>query len=60
MTWADIAVQAKLPMSFSLTKESEKINSDVRRTLTILAMRHYDRAEQFIASAVSDSFPYKK
>ena len=60
MTWADIAVQAKLPMSFSLTKDSEKINSDVRRTLTILAKRHYDRAEQFIASAVSDSFPYKK
>ena len=57
-TWADIAIESKLPMSFSLTKESEKINSDVRRTLTILAKRHYDRAEQFIASAVSNSFPY--
>jgi len=59
-TWADIAIEVKLPMSFSLTKESEKINSDVKRTLTILAKRHYDRAEQFIASAISSSFPYKK
>lgn len=58
MAWADIGIEARLPMSFALTKESRKINAEVRRTLTILTMRHYKRAEEYIKSAVSKEFPY--
>lgn len=56
--WADIAIEAKLPMTHALAKSDKSINSDVRRTLTILAMRHYDRALKFIQAAASNSFPY--
>jgi hypothetical protein len=58
--WADIAVEAKLPMSYALKKGEKNINSDVRKTLTILAKRHFDRAEQYIASSVTKHFPYQK
>jgi hypothetical protein len=60
LAWADIGIEAKIPMSYSLTKDSRKINAEVRRTLTILAMRHYKRAEEYIASAVKSEFPYSK
>jgi hypothetical protein len=59
-TWADIAVEARLPMSHSLSKGDRVGNADVRRTLTILAKRHYDRAEQFIAASITNTFPYVK
>lgn len=58
IAWADIGIEAKLPMSFALTKESRKINAEVRRTLTILALRHYKRAEEFIKSTTTQTFPY--
>lgn len=58
IAWADIGIQAKLPMSYALTKESRKINADVRRTLTILAMRHYKRAEEFIKNSITQTFPH--
>jgi len=57
-TWADIAVEARLPMSHSLSKDDRVGNADVRRTLTILAKRHYDRAEQFITSSITNTFPH--
>lgn len=60
IAWADIAIAANLPMSHTLKGTSKKGTSDVRRTLTILAKRHYDRAEQYIRSAASKSFPYCK
>ena len=56
--WADIAIEAKLPMHYALEGATKEARSDVRRTLTILAKRHYDRAEQFINSAASPAFPY--
>lgn len=56
--WADIAIEAKLPMTHALAKGDKSKNSDVRRILTILAMRHYDRALKFIQAAASNSFPY--
>lgn len=56
--WADIAVEAKLPMYHALKGASKKATSDIRRTLTILAKRHYDRAEQYLRSAVTHNFPY--
>jgi hypothetical protein len=58
--WADIGIQAKLPMSYAVAKESVGQNSDIRRTLTILTKRHYNRALLFIDAAASNSFPYKK
>lgn len=58
VAWADIAIAGKLPMSHTLRGASKKATSDIRRTLTILAKRHYDRAEQYIRSAASKSFPY--
>lgn len=58
--WADIAIEAKLPMSYSLREGEKTINSDIRRTLTILAKRHFDRAEQYIAASVTKNFPYQK
>lgn len=58
IVWADIAIAAKLPMSHTLKGASKKATSDIRRTLTILAKRHYDRAEEYIKSAASQSFPY--
>ena len=60
VTWADIAIAAKLPMSHTLKGASKKVTSDVRRTLTILAKRHYDRAEEYIKAAASPTFPYSK
>ena len=57
--WADIGIKAKLPMSYSVAKESVGKNSDIRRTLTILTKRHYNRALMFIEAAASNSFPYK-
>jgi hypothetical protein len=59
-TWADIAIEARLPMSHSLRKDDRVGNADVRRTLTILAKRHYDRAEQYIAASITNTFPYAK
>ena len=55
--WADIAIEAKLPMSYALKKGHDKLNSDVRRTLTILAKRHYSRAEKYINDSASKAFP---
>ena len=60
MAWADIAIKAKLPMSYALKGNNKNMNSDVRRTLTILAVRHYKRAKEFIDSAATNSFPYNK
>lgn len=55
--WADIAIEAKLPMSYALKKGHDKLNSDIRRTLTILAKRHYARAEKYIINSASKAFP---
>lgn len=55
--WADIAIEAKLPMHYALKGATKQAKSDVRRTLTILATRHYDRAVGFINASVSSEFP---
>ena len=60
--WADVAILAELSQAKGI--EKFKVGtadmSDVRRTLTILAQRHYDRALQFIDSSASQAFPYSK
>ena len=58
LPWADIAIRAKTPMSYAQSTVGLRRDSDLRRTLTILAMRHYRRAEQFIAASATRSFPY--
>jgi hypothetical protein len=59
---ADIAIRAKLPLAMSRgVKEGQLTNntSDTRRTLTILAKRHYKRAEGYIKAAAGKQFPSK-
>lgn len=56
--WADIGIQAGLPL-YARFKAGKTIytEDDVRRILTIHAKRHFDRAEAYIKSSGSKSFP---
>ncbi len=57
---ADIAIRAKLPYALrEKAKEGVKKDEtvDIRYTLTILATRHLKRAEKFIKSSITNSFP---
>lgn len=60
---ADIAIRAKLPYA-KAEKAKESVRNqftvDIRYTLTILANRHYKRAERFIDSSITKAFPYNK
>lgn len=58
---ADVAIKAGLQIAkdMQLGKKT-KLTSDMRRIATIIANRHYKRAETFIKSAASNSFPYSK
>jgi hypothetical protein len=58
MAWADVAIAAKLNLAEGM-KEG-KVNqstAEKRRILTILCKRHYGKAEEFIKSAATKSFP---
>ncbi len=58
VTWADLAIKAKLPNALSLKEGvTSKQVSDERKVLTIIAKRHYKRAEQFIKASASTTFP---
>lgn len=62
VAWADIAIRAKIPYAVEENaKEGVKnqFTVDVRATLTILANRHYKRAQKYIQSSASNSFPNK-
>jgi hypothetical protein len=59
VAWADIAILAKLNVADGM-KVGEKITSyksQVRRTLTILANRHYKNAIKYIKSSATATFP---
>ena len=58
LPWADIAEEAQLP-SYIQYKAGKTVynETEIRRLLTILAKRHYERAEAYIKSAVSKQFP---
>ena len=60
LAWADVAIRAKLDVANGL-KEGVKTqkNTDERRIATIVAMRHFKRAQQFINAAATSSFPQK-
>jgi hypothetical protein len=58
---ADIAIRAKLPYAIEeQAKEGVKnrMTVDIRYTLTVLATRHLKRANKFIESAATNSFPH--
>lgn len=61
IAWANIAIRAKLDVSKDM-KEGVKTRqiSDTSRIATIIAMRHYKRAKQFIQAAITTSFPQSK
>ncbi|QWD47032.1 hypothetical protein G6659_06115 [Polynucleobacter paneuropaeus] len=58
LPWADIAEEAQLP-SYIQYKAGKTVynETEIRRLLTILAKRHYERAEAYIKAASSMSFP---
>ena len=59
VAWADIAILAELNVADGM-KVGEKITSyksQVRRTLTILANRHYKNAIKYIKSSATTTFP---
>jgi hypothetical protein len=58
LAWADIAIKAKLPIAERM-QQGKHIYSTIesRRTLTILAKRHHDRAVNYIKDSASESFP---
>lgn len=59
VSWADIAIRAKLTGTEKLKEGvANSKNSDERRQATVLAIRHYKRAEEFISSATANYFPY--
>ncbi len=60
---ADIAIRAKLPYAVDENAKEgvrNRFTVDVRYMLTILANRHYKRAEKYIQSAITNSFPYTR
>lgn len=60
VAWADIAIRANIPYA-KREKAIEGVKNrhtvDVRATLTVLADRHYKRAQNFIKLSASKSFP---
>ena len=60
IAWADIAIRAELKLAIKRGIKERQLTdrtSDTRRTLTILAKRHYGRAEHYIKSSASKQFP---
>ena len=58
IAWADIAIRAKLDVSKDMKEGvNTRQTSDTRRIATIVAIRHYKRAKQFIKAAITTSFP---
>ena len=58
VSWADIGIRAGLRRAKAM-KEGERgsMTSDHRRNLTILTLRHYERAEAFIKASITHTFP---
>jgi hypothetical protein len=53
--WADIAIEAKMPWAIERSKLYSQ--TEARRTLTILAKRHYARAKAYLNASISSTFP---
>lgn len=61
VSWADLAIRAKLANAIGLKEGvTSKQISDERKIITIIAKRHYKRAEAFIKAAATKTFPQSK
>jgi hypothetical protein len=59
LAFADVAIKASLDIAKDLELgKKTNFTSDARKVATIVAMRHYKRAEEFIKNAPTRSFPY--
>lgn len=56
-TWADIAIDVRLRIADEGKRKPTKLNYEARRSLTIIAKRHHQRALAFINCAASNKFP---
>ena len=56
--WADIAIEAELP-SYLRYKAGKTIYSEleIRKMMTVLAKRHYKKADDYIYAAITNQFP---
>lgn len=58
VSWADIGIRAGLRRAKAMREgEKGRLTSDHRRNLTILTIRHYERAEAFIKASATHTFP---
>ena len=58
MSWADVAIEAKISGSHDLKiGDVKRDTAHKRRLLTILATRYYSRAEDYIKCAATNTFP---
>ena len=58
VAWADIAIAAKLKVADGMKEGKVKASdAEKRKVLTILAKRHYAKAEAFIKAAATSTFP---
>lgn len=58
MAWADVAIAAKLNIAEGMQEgKVSQSTTEKRRILTILADRHYKKAESFIKAAATKGFP---
>ena len=57
LAWADILLQSNLQMAVASRVDKLEMDTSTRRVATIVAMRHYKRAEEFIKAAATQSFP---
>jgi hypothetical protein len=56
--WADVAISAGLPIYQRYLAGKTVFNKqEIRKVITVMAQRHYKKAEQFIKAAASRSFP---
>ncbi|NHC08361.1 hypothetical protein [Azonexus fungiphilus] len=59
VSWADIAIRAKLSGTLDLKEGiANSSNNDERRQATVLAIRHYKRAVEFIKKSTKEKFPH--
>lgn len=58
LSWADLAIRAKQPNTIGLKEgDVRELTADKRRLATIVATRHYQRAQEYIQAAASTRFP---
>jgi hypothetical protein len=58
--WADIALMANLPIAVRMNQGKHSYDKiAIRNALTAIAIRHFDRAEDFIKAAATSEFPSK-